>query len=225
MLKEIKQSNSVYHCSLSVCRSAQQQPFKYLCKYFNINADEETLSKFEKVFNNFSAAEQGKVLLKEERDEIVESICKQIPYLIQRFRKKKLLRKLGFHDVDFSELYFPKYTFHYVSGGGNSSMKTQIVFNLENLERFILYLSNQIKTKNSIAGQRALMTKALREKIKQRDDFTCCLCHVSIIDEPHLLLEIDHKLPLAKGGITSEENLQTLCWKCNRSKGAKVELQ
>ena len=40
---------------------------------------------------------------------------------------------------------------------------------------------------------------------------------------PNLLLEIDHKIPLAKGGMTTEDNLQTLCWKCNRSKGAKLE--
>ena len=39
----------------------------YYCKYFNIGSDEETLEKFEKVFNNFSAAEQGKTLLKYEK--------------------------------------------------------------------------------------------------------------------------------------------------------------
>ncbi|MCG4734929.1 HNH endonuclease [Casaltella massiliensis] len=29
-------------------------------------------------------------------------------------------------------------------------------------------------------------------------------------------------LPISKGGLSTEENLQTLCWKCNRRKGAKV---
>ena len=28
-------------------------------------------------------------------------------------------------------------------------------------------------------------------------------------------------LPVSKGGLTTEDNLQTLCWRCNRSKGAK----
>ena len=67
------------------------------------------------------------------------------------------------------------------------------------------------------------MTSALREKIKQRDNFTCRNCGLSTQQEPNLLLEIDHIIPLSKGGITSEVNLQTLCWKCNRAKGAKVE--
>ena len=45
----------------------------------------------------------------------------------------------------------------------------------------------------------------------------------SIEKEPNLLLEIDHIIPIAKNGMTTEENLQTLCWKCNRSKGSKIE--
>ena len=74
----------------------------------------------------------------------------------------------------------------------------------------------------SIKGQRALMTSKLRLLIKERDNYTCQICKLSTDDEPHLLLEIDHKIPLSKGGLTTESNLQTLCWKCNRSKGSKV---
>ena len=80
-----------------------------------------------------------------------------------------------------------------------------------------------IKWEKSIAGQRALMTSKLREKIKQRDDYTCCNCNLSIKDEQNLLLEIDHIIPVSKGGLTTENNLQTLCWRCNRTKGAKIE--
>ena len=37
-----------------------------------------------------------------------------------------------------------------------------------------------------------------------------------------ILLEIDHIIPIAKGGQTVEDNLQTLCWKCNRAKSDKI---
>ena len=67
------------------------------------------------------------------------------------------------------------------------------------------------------------MTRALREHIKERDNYTCRRCGASLAVEPHLLLEIDHIVPLSKGGMTTESNLQTLCWRCNRSKGDKVE--
>ncbi|MBQ8327578.1 MAG: HNH endonuclease [Lachnospiraceae bacterium] len=66
------------------------------------------------------------------------------------------------------------------------------------------------------------MTKKLRDFIKNRDNFTCCYCKNSTHAEPNLLLEIDHIIPVSKGGKTEENNLQTLCWKCNRSKSDKI---
>lgn len=44
------------------------------------------------------------------------------------------------------------------------------------------------------------MTQKLREKINERDDYTCCICENSTYEEPNLLLEIDHMVPIAKGG-------------------------
>ncbi len=221
-LKKLSQKSNVYDCSLSVCKGAQAQPFKYLCKYFNIKADEASLSNIEKMFNNFSAAEQGKLLLKKEREIILGSIQNKLPYMLLKFRSQKLIKKLGFDKINFSDCYFPKYTFNYVSPGGNSAISCDIQLDIENLEKFISYLSGIIKFKKSIAGQRSLMTSALREKIKKRDKYKCRKCGASIEQEPNLLLEIDHILPLAKGGITTEDNLQTLCWRCNRKKGSKI---
>ncbi len=221
-LNKMIQSNHVYNCSLQVCKNAQQQPFKYLCKYFNIKTDEETLEKFEKVLNDFSAVEEGKNLLKKQRDEIIAGISDKIPFLIKIFSKNKLITKLGFEKIDFSNLYFPKYTFQYTSGGGNSSMNCNIIFNIDTLNRFVNYLAETVKFRKSIAGQRALMTSKLREKIKQRDNYTCQHCGNSTEKEPNLLLEIDHIIPLSKNGQSTEDNLQTLCWKCNRTKGSKI---
>ena len=33
---------------------------------------------------------------------------------------------------------------------------------------------------------------------------------------------MDHIVPVSKGGCTVEDNLQTLCWKCNRAKSNKI---
>jgi 5-methylcytosine-specific restriction endonuclease McrA len=183
---------------------------------------EESLSSFESVLNDFEAAEEGKVLLKEERDSIVESIRSSIPAMIYIFSKGKLKRKLGFENIDFSTLYFPVYTFQYVSAGGNSSTKCEITLDIDNFNKFVGYLNTLVKFKKSVAGQRALMTSNLRGKIKVRDNYTCQSCGISTHVEKHLLLEIDHIIPLSKGGETTEENLQALCWKCNRTKGSKI---
>ncbi|WP_252235931.1 HNH endonuclease signature motif containing protein [Clostridium sp. ZS1] len=219
-----KKSEYIYECSSTVCKNAGMQPFKYLCKYFNIKADEDSLENFENVLNNFSAAEEGKILLNNELEKIKASIKNDIPYLIRMLSMKKFMLKLGFKVVDFSTVYFPVYTFRYVSPGGNKSNSYDIKLDIYNLNNFIEYLSEGVKFRKSVAGQRALMTSKLREKIKQRNNYTCQQCGLSANEEKNLLLEIDHIMPLSKGGLSIEENLQTLCWKCNRTKGAKVNI-
>ena len=216
-------NNQIHHCSSSVCKNANNQPIKYFCKYFDVEKNEETLSKFEKVLNDFTSVEQGKLLLQKERETILSNISNSIPRIISYFHKNMLVRKLGFEVVDFSNLYIPTFTFQYISAGGNSSSKCDIKLNIENLNKLINYLNDEIKWRKSIAGQRALMTSKLRETIKKRDNYTCCNCSLSIEDEPNLLLEIDHITPVSKGGLTTKNNLQTLCWRCNRKKGAKIE--
>lgn len=215
--------HQIYDCSATICKNASNHPIKYLCKYFNIDIDEKSLENFESVLNDFSAAEEGKKILQNERDSILTEISNSIPWLIYNFDKKLLVEKLGFDQVDFTDLYFPVYTFQYVSAGGNSSMKCDIKLDIQNLNKLILYLNDIIKFRKSIQGQRALMTSTLRQKIKTRDNYTCKKCSNSITVEKNLLLEIDHIIPISRGGLTTEENLQTLCWKCNRSKGAKIE--
>jgi hypothetical protein len=74
--------------------------------------------------NDFSAAEQGKVLVKSERDAIVASLVNSIPKIIIKFERKRLFDELGFNKIDLSDLYFPVYTFQYISSGGNSSFKS-----------------------------------------------------------------------------------------------------
>lgn len=219
---EEQKNGFTHNCSASVCKNAHSQPFKYLVKYFGIKPDEQSLTRLETVLNNFSAAEQGKVLLSRARETILRSIKKDIPFLFAAFSKKRITRALGFTPIDLSTVYFPVYVFQYVSAGGNSSSKCVIRLDLQNLESFIFYLNGIVKFRKSVAGQRALMTAALREKIKKRDNYACRLCRNSVRSEPNLLLEIDHIIALARGGQTAEENLQCLCWRCNRSKGAKI---
>jgi hypothetical protein len=213
---------NIHDCSRAIVNNAQNNPFKYLCKYFGINADESSLSEFESMLNDFSAAEEGAQLLLEKRHSLINSIVEEIHPRIRRNHWERLERELGFDEVIFDRLTFPTYSFQYVSAGGNSSLNYDIEFDIPNIEDFVDYLSELVKFKKSVAGQRALMTRSLRTYIKERDDYTCQMCGISARTSESLLLEIDHIMPLAKGGFTSEANLQTLCWKCNRAKGSRV---
>ena len=58
----------------------------------------------------------------------------------------------------------------------------------------------------------------LRYQVLKRDNFTCCVCGASPAKDPSVNLHIDHIIPVAKGGETVSENLQTLCSICNLGK-------
>ena len=57
----------------------------------------------------------------------------------------------------------------------------------------------------------------LRWQVWERDNFTCQKCG------SRKNLTIDHIYPESKGGETESSNFQTLCGKCNRQKGNKIQ--
>lgn len=71
-------------------------------------------------------------------------------------------------------------------------------------------------------NQRRLVTRGLRKKIMIRDNFTCQLCGKYMPDE--VGLQIDHIIPVAKGGKSVASNLRVLCSKCNGSKSDKMTM-
>lgn len=63
---------------------------------------------------------------------------------------------------------------------------------------------------------RVPVPKRMRFVVMQRDKYRCRLCGLSADDG--VRLEVDHKVPVAKGGKTTPENLWTLCHPCNNGK-------
>lgn len=62
----------------------------------------------------------------------------------------------------------------------------------------------------------------LRAKILIRDSCICKMCGDSPAKNPDTVLHVDHMLAWANGGETVEENLQTLCAKCNIGKSDAI---
>jgi len=209
----------VHNASLQVVRNASMEPIKYMMKYFSIKADQETLADVQRVAEDVSRLEEAVSNVQRREAEIVAMI--NPPAFILKRYAAEFWALVG---VNLSPITvpYPKYTFQYVSAGGNSGQSADIRLDTPTLDALSQVLVEKIRWAKSAAGQRALMTASLRTWIKTRDHHACKTCGVSVAKEPHLLLEVDHIHPVSKGGLSVPENLQTLCWRCNRSKGAKA---
>ena len=64
--------------------------------------------------------------------------------------------------------------------------------------------------------ERGRVSNKMRFAIYERDNYCCKMCGKSEDEEE---LEIDHIKPIAKGGKSTYDNLQTLCKSCNKKKG------
>ena len=124
-------------------------------------------------------------------------------------------------DSGFDKLKSPVFRFLYVSPAGQSRREYRVEITCGLLRSIQSDMSKKLNKSGHARAQRSAMTNDLREAIKKRDNYTCCMCGNGVLREPNLLLEVDHIIPVAKGGKTEASNLQTLCWRCNRTKGDK----
>lgn len=77
-------------------------------------------------------------------------------------------------------------------------------------------------------SRRRRIRAADKNEVFERDNYTCQICGISkaFLDSyceglgDYLLLEADHIQSVSQGGTGDDtDNLQCLCWRCNRKKG------
>ena len=210
----------IYKCSLSILHGAEVEPEKYICKYFNIPIEFNTIDelfKTEELCMNIAdlLQELEKLLI-----DVEQNVYKKTPIIYRGNKSKEIMYStLGMKTDKISWKYFTKFIFEYTSPQGKSTKVIEYELAFDNIIKLSEYILDILKKRESSKGQRMLMTAKLRQEILERDDYTCQKCGNSTYKEENLLLEVDHIIPVSKGGKTVPENLQTLCWKCNRSKG------
>ena len=208
--------------SSNVFGSAENNPIGYIIKYFYPNKSqyEEQIQKLKVLIEELETLKEAKVIIdnyKKDYDQYIQNV----PDYVLKNDEDGFYSRLGLAIIDESVLNV-EYKFTYTSNGGMAQRSFTVPMNEENIIELINQLENKLSKDAQTKEQRALMTTKLRTFIKERDNYTCCQCGNSTHKEPNLLLEVDHIIPISKGGLTIKENLQTLCWKCNRSKGAKI---
>lgn len=88
---------------------------------------------------------------------------------------------------------------------------------MERQERKSAYHASEVYRRRA---ERSRVTPSVRYRIMERDGFRCCVCGRSA--RSGVELEVDHIIPIARGGSSDDSNLQTLCRDCNRGKGATI---
>lgn len=131
-----------------------------------------------------------------------------------------LLEPVIYFDVDVL-------LYHY-DMGGNFQGRKRDNFKEEEIKKYITRLNNRsgyYYNDNEIwqtltRYERGKVSLKLRFSIYERDNYTCKRCgkHGYRTD-----LEIDHIVPISRGGKSTYDNLQTLCHDCNYNKGSKAE--
>lgn len=208
--------------SAAVLASAENNPLEYVVKNFYPNKKQypEQIQKLQFLLEELETLKEAKQIIENYKLEYQQYLG-DVPDYIMEEDEDGFYTRLGFANIS-EDVLTVEYKFSYTSGGGFAQRSFTVPMTEETIVELINVLESKLTASAFAKEQRTLMTKKLREFIKERDNHTCCSCGNSTYVEPNLLLEIDHIIPVSKGGLTEESNLQTLCWKCNRSKSDKI---
>lgn len=207
--------NKTVRCSRAIVSNSTYNPTKYLLKYSNIEKTVDDIEKLEFISNFMIKYET----FTEKMDETRHQIKNSLPVFYKIFADEdKLPYTVCGLDYNLAYIKKPFLHFLYISPAGRNNDENKLIIDAQTIKMLTNEISSSINRKGHSKLQRSMMTNDLREAVKNRDNYTCCKCGNSVYNEPNLLLEVDHIVPVSKGGKTEASNLQTLCWRCNRRK-------
>lgn len=142
-------------------------------------------------------------------------------YSSKKFKmvEERVLRSIIYKKENF--LITLKIEVYYRSNGGNvyDNKKRKYLFN------DLVFVYNEWnrgnKFEETINQERKIMNDYIRYNVLKRDNFSCQICGITAKDGAKL--QVDHIIPVSKGGKTVMSNLQTLCERCNIGKSNKTE--
>lgn len=211
----------VYNSSQQVVLEAERDPIGSLTKYFHIEADLQTLKDVQRLSDDIARLETAVDNVRRREDDMIAHI--NPPQFITKHYADEFWNKLNIYHVGLTVPY-PVYRFEYTSLNGKESRAVTVTLDTPTLDALSETLERKIRWAWPEGGERTLMTAQLRQRIKERDNYTCQNpgCGNSIMRERILILEVVHKVPLSEGGNNEPENLQTLCWRCVRMRALRV---
>lgn len=193
----------------------------YLIGYMN-----ENMSDFVNALDDARSNREFYVLYKEEVLKIDRKKGFDFePKLLRQKRIKKLESKIFDNNLLTPIIYFDvRVVLRHINMGGTFCGQKYDYIKEEEIIRYLNGLKNRsgyYYNDDFIWGaltryERGKVSLKLRFSIYERDNYCCKKCGKHGYKSE---LEIDHIVPISRGGKTTYDNLQTLCHDCNYSKG------
>jgi hypothetical protein len=135
----------------------------------------------------------------------------------------EVIRPFGDPELPVEGVWSYRGTVVVVNGGNELSLdevkltiKHSILRHNQAFERMRREIEAFENIEKSDVARRERIPDAVRLFVWQRDQGKCVKCR--IVEN----LEFDHIIPVVKGGSNTERNIQLLCERCNRVKGATI---
>ncbi len=233
LLARITEINNKYHFD-NIINYDQKNTYDNEIYYNSISPEDYLIYQLQ--FNYYKIAEQIRKtnINKNKYNEYINEINKiNIKGRYYKEPNKRLIKILNRYEDKMSKkmLYQPVIHYNitvtlYLSKiNGEKYRKKSDIFNSNQIFILIHRLQdkngkyfNDPEIWNAICRvERGKVTNKMRFYIYKRDGNRCRYCHRYGND-----LEVDHIIPIAKGGKSTPDNLQTLCRRCNVEKGDKI---
>lgn len=171
-------------------------------------------------FGSWNKALQKSGLLVGKRNDVTdEELFENLAAIWTTLGRQPLLRDISKSD---SVSLFSGGTYEKRFGSWNKSLMAFAEF--INANKDVIYTHEPLKPKSGAVIRRTKreINWRLRAKVLIKDSCICKMCGDSPAKNPSTVLHVDHIIAWANGGETVEENLQTLCAKCNIGKSDAV---
>lgn len=147
--------------------------------------------------------------------------CLTIYHEARRAKPDQKARQQAWREAN--RQYAQKYNAAYRQRGYSSTEAVR-AWTAKNLDRAReIYRDKQARRRAALAGRPADSVKA--RDVFERDGWRCYICGVAVSEDVSLSAptraEMDHVVPVARGGAHVMENLRCCCRRCNRVKGAR----
>ena len=206
----------VYNASPEIVVGAEGDPIGSLICYFNLDPTPRTLDDVQRLGFDIARLEGAIENTQRREHEMLTFI--NPPQFVVKYFAKEFWKQLNAYRVQF-EIPYPVYRFENKSLSVQGNRAVTVTLNTPTIDALLETLDRKIRWAYPEIPQRTLMTAQLRQRVKERDNYTCQNpgCCASIVRNRNLLLEVAYILPPAQGGSYEPDNLRTLCWRCSRS--------